>query len=187
MKSAYILHGCCDEEEYFSDEYPSPSNFHWLPWLQKQFLKKGYFCQTPEMPQPYIGKYPEWKRVFDIFPVDKETSLIAHSCSCGFFLRWLSDTRQEIDKLVLVAPWLDPAHTRGDFLKFILDPQLAQRVNEMHIFYSEDEFVEGVKETVDLILKTYPIAKLHTFEEMGHFCLGDMGTTEFPELLKLFD
>ena len=95
MKRAYILHGCCDEEEYFSDEYPSPSNAHWLPWLQKNLLQKGYDCQTPEMPKPYAGIYKEWKAQFELYPVDENTSLIGHSCGCGFFLRWLSEYRHK--------------------------------------------------------------------------------------------
>lgn len=37
-KSAIILHGMPSKEEYFSPAYASPSNSHWLPWLQKNLL-----------------------------------------------------------------------------------------------------------------------------------------------------
>lgn len=184
MKKAYILHGCCDEEEYFSDEYPSPSNFHWIPWLQKQLLKQGYFCQTPEMPFDTQDRYSAWKNTLELFPIDNDTSLIGHSCGAGFLLKWLSQNQVQIDTLALVAPWLDPKKQYGDFLSCTLPTDLAKRVNKIHIFYSSDEFVSGVKGSVDLITSTYPNTQLHNFDNMGHFCLGDMGTDQFPELLS---
>lgn len=187
MKKAYILHGCCDEEEYFSQQYPSPSNFHYLPWLQKQLLMKGFFCQTPEMPMPFKPDYKAWKTTLDIFPMDTHTSLVGHSCGGGFLLRWLSENDYCIDKLILIAPWLDPHKACGDFLNNNLESNLSDRVSEFHVFYSEDEPVDGVKETVDFVLKNYPTAKLHSFTDKGHFCLDDMGTVEFPELLDLFN
>ncbi len=186
MKNVYILHGCCDKEEYFSDQYPSPSNFHWIPWLQKQLLMKGYNCQTPEMPKPYGGVYKEWKNLFETYPIDTQTSLIGHSCGCGFFLRWLSETRTRINKLIMVAPWIDPERTRGAFLEFALNPTLPEHVDEMHIFYSSDDEVTGVHPTTKILMEHYPLTKLYSFNDKGHFCLEDMRTEKFPELLALF-
>ncbi len=185
MKNIYILHGCCDKDEYFSQKYPSPSNFHWFPWLQKQLLMAGHNCQTPELPAAYKPDYPLWKKVFSHFPIDSNTCLIAHSCGCGFLLRYLQDTNQTIDKLIMVAPWLDPYRTRAPFLDFTPAPELENQIKDIHILYSEDESVEGVKESVDVLLNTYKNAKLHTFKEHGHFCLDEMGTEAFPELLEV--
>ena len=187
MKKAYILHGCCDEEEFFSDVYPSPSNSHWLPWLQKQLLMQGYLCQTPEMPKPYAADYAAWKTLWETMPLDDETVLVAHSCGCGFLLRWLSENQQQAQKLVMVAPWLDPQRTCGDFLRCTLAKDLAERVKEIHVFYSADEPVTGVEETVQLVQNTYPTATLHQCDKMGHFCFEEMETVEFPELLKVVD
>lgn len=185
MKHAYILHGCCDEEEYFSQDYPSPSNFHWIPWLQKQLLMKGYNCQTPDLPKSYMPDYETWKKIFNHFPLNKETTLIGHSCGCGFFLRYLEDRAQPIEKLVLVAPWIDPYRTRKAFLDFTPSSSLENKINEIHIFYSEDEEVKGVKETVELLRNTYKNINFHIFKKHGHFCLEEMGTEEFPELLEV--
>jgi hypothetical protein len=185
MKNVYILHGCCDREEFADTSIPSGSNFHWIPWLQKQLIVRGYNCQTPEMPAPYAPDYHVWKGLFDIYPVDENTVLAGHSCGGGFLLRYLSENPKIMDKLVLVAPWLDPGRTRGDFLECKLDPALSERVREMHVFYSEDEPVDGVKETVDMVMDTYPSARLHKFTDHGHFCLDDMGTEKFPELLNV--
>lgn len=188
MKSrtkVYILHGCCDREEYHSDDYASPSNSHWIPWLQKELLMKGYDCQTPDMPTPYAPEYDEWLRVFENFAVDEKTILVGHSCGCGFFLKWLNKSGSCIDKLVLVAPWLDPDRYLGHFLQCRLKPGLMAQVQELHVLYSRDEPVGGVKETVDMVMDGYATAKLHKFERHGHFCREEMGTDQFPELLKI--
>lgn len=184
MKNAVILHGMCDREEYEGDGYPSPSNHHWLPWLQKQLLVRGYECQTPEMPTPYKPQYNEWKAVIDRFPLHEETVLIGHSGGAGFLLRWLSKHQQSVDKLILVAPWLDPDRYLGNFLNGSLAPDLLTRVNELHVFYSSDEPVSGVQETVELITDTYDAARIHNFTDRGHFTLNGMGTDKFPELLR---
>ncbi len=63
--SAIILHGICDEHEYFEMDFPSPSNAHWLPWLQQKFLRSNVLCQKLEMPTPYNPIYKEWKKSFE--------------------------------------------------------------------------------------------------------------------------
>lgn len=185
MKNAYILHGCCERDEYFSNAYPSPSNSHWIPWLQKQLLMKGYNCQTPDMPVPYAPVYEDWVAIFESLAIDENTTLVGHSCGCGFFLKWLNKSGARIDKLLMIAPWIDPERYLGNFLQCRLKPDLMDRINEIHVFYSEDEPVAGVKETVDMVMQGYPVAKLHKFTNHGHFCLSEMGTDQFPELLKV--
>jgi len=86
MKNAILLHGCCDREEYFSDQYPSLSNSHFFPWLQKQLLIKGIHTQTPEMPQSYEPDYSKWKKEFERYEINTETILLGHSCGAGFLL-----------------------------------------------------------------------------------------------------
>lgn len=185
MKNIYILHGCCDKEEYENTAIPSSSNFHWIPWLQKQLIVKGYNCQTPEMPVPYKANYHVWKKLIESYPVNPETELVAHSCGCGFFLRYLGENPQKIKKLILVAPWLDPHCEMGDFLKFNLNSDLSNIIEEIHVLYSNDEPTAGVKEAVELIRNTYSQTHYHEFENHGHFNLGAMGTDEFPELLTM--
>lgn len=186
MKNACIIHGCGSEEEFLNDDIPSPSNHHWIPWLQKQLLMRGYLCQTPEMPAPYQPDYEEWKKVMKGFLVNRETSLVAHSCGSGFLLRWLGENTKKIQRLVMVAPSLDLKRRRGEFMNFTLAPDLQDRIGEIHVFLSADEPVPGIRESVDAILKTYPKSRLHNFDKMGHFCRDSMGTEKFPELLDIF-
>ena len=107
MKNAIIIHGKPGKEEYYSDKYPSASNFQWLPWLQKQLLMRDIFAVTPEMPRPYEPEYKTWKREFERHEVTSETVLVGHSCGGGFLIRWLSEHPDvKTGKVFLVAPHL---------------------------------------------------------------------------------
>jgi len=187
MKNAIILHGTCDEEEYYSPEYPSASNFHWLPWLSKQLLIKDIHAVTPEMPHGYMPDYVLWKREFERFDITPDTILVGHSCGGGFLVRWLSENKkQQVGKVVLVAPWLDPNKTKGndnDFFDFVIDSELVSRTQGVTIFNSDTD-VEAVHTSVEKIVDTIPNIKLVEFQNKGHFCLSDLGGEAFPELLE---
>lgn len=43
----------------------------------------------------------------------------------------------------------------------------------------------SIIDTVDVLRKAYPEAKVHEFEGKGHFTENDLGSTEFPEPLDL--
>lgn len=112
MKNAIILHGKPDKEEYYSETAPSPSNAHWLPWLQKQLIIRDIKADTPEVPYPYELDYATWAREFERFDVTPETVLVGHSCGGGFIVRWLCEHADvHVGKVVLVAPWTDPTKT----------------------------------------------------------------------------
>jgi uncharacterized protein len=186
MKNAIIIHGTSDKDEYYSPEYPSASNFHWLPWLQKQLLIKDIHAVTPEMPNGYLPNYTVWKREFERFDITPDTILVGHSCGGGFLVRWLSEnTEREVGKVVLVAPWLDPNKTKGDdndFFNFSMDANLVARTKGVTIFNSDDD-MDAVHTSVKQIIETIPNIKLVDFHEKGHFCLSDLGSEAFPELL----
>jgi hypothetical protein len=187
MKNAIILHGTCDEEEYYSPEYPSASNFHWLPWLSKQLLIKDIHAVTPEMPHGYMPDYAVWKREFERFDITPETILVGHSCGGGFLVRWLSEnTDRQVGKVVLVAPWLDPNKTKGEdnnFFDFVIDPELVSRTQGVTVFNSDDD-MQAVQVSVKQIVDIITDVKLVEFQEKGHFCFSDLGGEAFPELLE---
>ena len=187
MKHLVILHGCCSKEEFFDETVPSLSNSHWLPWIQKKLITIGIPAQTPEMPQAYDPEYENWKRVFNRFTVDDESLLVGHSCGAGFLLRWLGETKKHLGKLILVAPWLDLNRKRGGFLDFEIDPSIESGVNELHILFSSDDKVAGVKESVEILRRAFAEAKVHDLGDKGHFTSQEMKTPAFPELLKLID
>lgn len=183
MKNSIIIHGSCGKDEYFSDKYPSLSNSHWVPWLQKQLLMNGIATQTPEMPEAYAPDYEKWSKELERFDINEESILIGHSCGGGFLLRWLSENKIKINKLILVAPWLDPRRGKTvSFFDFDIDIDLPERINEIHLFVSQDD-EKDILQSVDIIKSEIPILKYHEFSDSGHFTYSDMKTDRFPELL----
>lgn len=183
MKSAIILHGRPSKEEYFNSDGSSPSNSHWLPWLQQQLIINGVLTQTPEMPNAYLPVYEDWCKIFEQFKIDKDTILVGHSCGAGFLLRWLSENKISVGKVVLVAPWIDPTKKlQNDFFNFEIDKDLLHRVKEFCIFISKDD-EKSIIDSVEIITKNLPHVEVKWFEDKGHFTLGDMKTEKFPELL----
>jgi uncharacterized protein len=112
--------------------------------------------------------------------------LVGHSCGAGFFVRWLTEhTNVSVEKLVLVAPWLDPDQTLGTgFFEFEIDPRLISRVGEFHIFHSSDDPYADVQASVATLVRVFPTAIQHAYDAMGHFCREEMKTEAFPDLLK---
>lgn len=185
MQNAIILHGSTDEEEYFNDKYPSQSNLGWIPWLQKQLLIKGILTQTPELPEAYDPNYGKWKKEFERYDISKETILVGHSCGGGFLIRWLSENKVTVKKLVLVAPWLDPYRARPtDFFDFEIDKNMQERIGEIHLFVSEDD-ENDIQKSVEIIESNISGIIKKTFTDKGHFLLDEMGTEKFPELLEV--
>lgn len=135
MKTALILHGVCPEEEFFFSKRPSPSNAWWLPWLQQQFLRAGWQCQTPELPHPYRPSYAEWKETFEWFKPQKLSLLVGHGAGAGFAVKYMQEHRLRLEKLLLVAPWLDPEREFDDFLQTALHPAALNNIGEVHLIF----------------------------------------------------
>ncbi len=184
-KRAIILHGMPSEEEYRDYGHDSPSNAHWLPWLQRELCARGILAQTPELPASYDPNYGQWKVEFERQVVDENTILVGHSCGAGFLVRWLSESNQKVERLVLVAPWLDVERENGDLFDFLIDVELAEKTKKgVDILYSTNDGT-SIQATLALLKKKLPNVRYHKFIDHGHFCLGDMGTREFPELLDI--
>lgn len=185
IKNAIILHGRPGKQEYYSDKYPSASNSHWLPWLQKQPLMRDIPTQTPEVPNAYKRYYPTWCQEFERYDITPETILVGHSLGGGFMVRWLSEHKDvKVGKVVLVAPWLDPDNVDQDnFFDFTIDPDLASRTAGLTIFNSDNDAAD-ILSSVKTLQTVVKGIKLRDFHNYGHFTLGSMGTVEFPELVE---
>ncbi len=185
MNHVVLIHGMPDKEEYFSEEKPSSSNKHWFPWIQKKLAIHERLSQSLEMPHPYNPIYEDHCAVFEQMKISKETILVGHSCGGGFLLRYFSEHPElHPKKIILVAPWIDPEPkelTTG-FFDFTIDPTLTQRTN-LILFYSTDDDEVCVR-SAEMIREALPGATYHTFDNKGHFTLGDLGTEAFPELLE---
>ena len=189
MKTAIILHGMPSKEGYYNPDRESQSNEHWLPWLQRQLLLKDILAQAIELPKPYEPDYQSWSRVFEQFNIDEHTILVGHSCGAGFLVRWLSENKVNVDKVALVAPWINPdpeaePHIQDtSFFEFEIDEGLLSRTKGIIIFNSTDDY-KDVNLSVKIIRNAVRGIEYHEFNDRGHFTLGDTKTREFPELLE---
>jgi len=186
MKNVIIVHGKPGKKEYYSDEYPSSSNFAWIPWLQKQLIIKDIKADTPEMPYAYEPQYEIWKTEFERFDITPETILVGHSCGGGFLIRWLSENKDvKVGKVVLVSPWIDlEKENKYDFFRdFEIDSTFPSRTDGVVAFTSDNDF-ESCRKSVYFIQEMAPKMHIREFENMGHFIPMHMKTNEFPELLE---
>lgn len=185
MRTAITLHGMPSKEEYFDANVPSPSNHHWLPWVQRQLLLNGVLAQTPEMPVPYAPNYAQWASVFEQFRIDEETMLIGHSCGAGFLIRWLSEHPVRVGKVALVAPWIDPSRERARemFDDLRMDSGVAARTQGMRLFISSDDLQDKL-DTAAILEREIPGIQTNWFIDRGHFTIRGMKTQCFPELVE---
>lgn len=137
------------------------------------------------MPTPYEARYEEWASVIEQFHINEDTMLVGHSLGGGFLVRWLSENKTKVGRVVLVAPWLDPNKelTTG-FFDFSIDPELATRTKDATVFISDDDDQEELTSYATLKGSVTGI-NVKEFTGKGHFILQHMGTEEFPELRDL--
>jgi predicted alpha/beta hydrolase family esterase len=182
-----IIHGCPSNIEKAMDEKTRTYDKHWIPWTKNELSSKGIRTETPLMPEPWYPDYNKFKKEFEKYrdKVTEDTILIGHSCGCTFLVRWLGETKQKINKLILVAPWKIPdkndAHRKA-FYTYSIDESIKNRVDNIIIFTADDEANDG-KEGLKLYHNSLG-GKIIELKGHGHYTMGDMGTTEFPELIK---
>lgn len=127
MKNAIILHGQPSKEEYYNPQMPSPSNAHWIPWLQAQLLKNDIKAATPEVPFAFKPDWDLWAEEVERFEITLDTIIVGHSRGGDFWLRYLSENKDiRVGKVVLVAPSLGYLTENNNYFgKYEIDPDLA--------------------------------------------------------------
>lgn len=162
---------------------------HWIPWTREQLLKKEIPTEVPLMPEPWVPDYEKFKKEFEKYEVNENTILIGHSCGCAFLVRWLGETKKNIKKLILVAPWKivkqgEPEITKikEKYYNFPINETIPSRVDEIVMFTSDTERPAG-HESIDIYRKVLG-GRIISLPNRGHFILEDMRTVEFPELIE---
>lgn len=181
-----IVHGCPLDKEKAMTPKTRTYDKHWIPWTKKQLERKGIKTETPLMPEPWYPDYEKFKKEFEKSPVDEETVLIGTSGGGSFLVRWLSETKKKVKKLILVAPWKISAggdKIREKFYNYPINPEIKKNVKEIVIFTSDNEKPDGKKSAK--IFHDALGGKLIELKNHGHYLLKDMGTEEFPELIKV--
>ena len=179
-----IVHGCPQNPER-NLQLKARYYHHWIPWVKRELTKKGIKTDSPLMPYAWYPDYQKFKKKFEKYKVTKNTILIGHSCGCAFLVRWLGETKRRIKKLILVAPWKisdGEVKFRKLFYGYPVDKTIKERVEEVIMFTADNERKDG-KKSLDIFHKDLG-GKIIELKGRGHFCFEDMGTEEFPELLK---
>lgn len=137
------------------------------------------------MPEPWKPDYNKFKKEFEKYKVNNNSILIGHSCGCAFLVRWLGETKQRIDKLILVAPWKindEGDNYRRKFYEYSINKLIKSRVKKITYFTSDDEDNYG-KKSLNIFYKALG-GRIINLKKHGHYTLGDMGTEKFQELLE---
>ena len=185
-KKCIIIHGCPSDAEKSMNPKTRTYDKHWIPWVKKHLIVKGIKTEIPLMPLPWQPDYEKFKAEFEKYDVDENTILIGHSCGCAFLVRWLGETKRNIFKLILVAPWKIPDEDdkfREKFYIYPIDKAIKDRVDKIVMFTANDEENDG-KKSLKIFYKALG-GEIINLENHGHYCLKNMGTEEFPELLKV--
>jgi predicted alpha/beta hydrolase family esterase len=185
MKTVYIIHGCPPEEEKAMNAETRTYDKHWIPWLKRELISKGFNVETPMMPNPWTPSYENFKKEFEKYTITDNDIFVGHSCGCAFLVHWLGDTKQKIDKLILVAPWkiADGSEPfRKAFYGYSIDETIKDRTKEISMFTSNNEEEDG-KKSLEIFHKALG-GKITDLPNRGHYTFDDMGTEKFPELLE---
>ncbi|MFC1647194.1 alpha/beta hydrolase [Patescibacteria group bacterium] len=182
-----IIHGCPDDEEN-DRNIKSRYDHHWIPWVKKELISLGTPTQALLMPEPWKPVYEKFANQLEKCKITDKTILIGHSCGCAFLVRWLGITKTRIRQLILVAPW--KIAPKGDkyrkaFYRFPIDETIKDRVDNIIMFTSDKEEPAG-KKSLNMF-HTALGGKLVRLNGMGHYCIEDMGTEKFSELVDEID
>lgn len=187
-KTAILIAGRPDADEYYDAAVPTNSNNHWFPWLTKQLMINDILTVSVEVPKPWQPRYDVWKKEFERFDITPDTMLVGHSCGGGFLVRYLSENKAvHVGKVILVAPWINPENNpvsdTADFFDFEIDVDFPARTAGVTIFNSDDDQAT-IHTSVELIRAAAPNVKYREFHGYGHFCLENLKTEAFPELAE---
>jgi hypothetical protein len=92
----------------------------------------------------------------------------------------------KVGNLILVAPWMGfdfGVPFDKTFFDFEIDQDLSARTKSLKIISSTNDF-PAINDSVQLLLAKLQNITHIQLKNKGHFCIEDMGTEEFPELLE---
>ena len=151
-------------------------------------LGEAYEVFMPAMPNKQNAKYEEWRIWFErhLPHLRDGVILIGFSLGAMFLAKYLSENTVtfKIKALYLLAAAVgdDDDSDLADCGDFTLSlpalPVLSERVGQIFIFHSTDDFVVPYKEALKL-QAAIPGAKLVTFTDKNHFLVE-----ELPELIQ---
>lgn len=148
-----------------------------------QNLGEGYQVLAPRMPCKDNAHYEHWCIWFEkLLPfLDSEIILVGHSLGAVFLPKYLAThtLASHIKALVLISAPSANTPGLGDFALAEDIQPIADKVDQIHLFHSQDDPVVAYSAVLDYG-SAWPGAQIHSFTDRGHFNQND-----FPELVEL--
>jgi len=180
-----IVHGSNSTEK--ESKKGAPENLrHWKPWIKENLEKLGINTSNSLYPNDWLPDYESWKKVFEKNKITSNTILIGHSAGTAFILRWLTENKIKVNKVILIAPSIikyGKYNYLSNLKNFSYDSTLKKYFKELIIFYADNDDEDIIKSAKEVHNKLG--GKLILLKGKGHFTLDDMGTEKFPELLNV--
>jgi predicted alpha/beta hydrolase family esterase len=162
----------------------NPNNENnWMGWAKKELEEKDFEVICPIIPEVWKAGYSIWKKELDKLIIDQQTTLVGLSAGAGVLLKYLTDTKKSIKKLILLAPASYPhdENPEGHFPRPKISTSLKDQIKEkVVIFISDDEPYQNLREWAPEFQKELD-AKLIEVKNYGHFSFL---IKDFPELLE---
>jgi len=184
VSSIVFVHGAPRGPESMINLSKNSKAKYWMLSNKEELRKLGYEVYIPLVPTPWAPKYQEWKEEFEKCPIDESSIVVATSCGGSFVVRWLSETKRKIGKIILVAPAKQAADGKDErlealrkFYDYDIDPNIKNYVRGAVVITSNDE--ERHLRSADLFEKALN-AKRIRIEGKKHFI-----AEELPEIIGL--
>ncbi|OGM14083.1 hypothetical protein A3D84_03180 [Candidatus Woesebacteria bacterium RIFCSPHIGHO2_02_FULL_42_20] len=170
----------------------SPKN-DWFPWAKEELSKSGFDVIVPEMPETNHPKIGLWtnKLKMVVGKPKRDDIFVGHSVGCQAILRYLETISDNVDKVVLIAPWwyltLDKNEEQSDadpWLKADVDfDKVKSKANKFIAVFSDDDLYVPLQENGEFF-KEKINPEILVENKMGHFTESD-GVNKIPFLTKL--
>ena len=145
-----------------------------MGWTKRCLEEKAYLVACPIITDVWRAPYSDWKRALDPLGINENTILVGLSAGGAACVRWLSEIKVKIKKLILIAPGskytatdADPLPSKKEFYDFDIGPDLKGQIMDRVIILVSNDSPEILK-SVELYRKALD-AKVIELEERGHF------------------
>lgn len=176
----------------FHGSFGSPYE-NWFPWLHGVLAARGDTCFAPPFPTPVGQTFESWARIVDAYRdnglLNEESTLVTHSSSAVFAVKYLTSRQVGISKLITVS----------GFNQFFSGNEDFDRINS-EFFVTEQDLKatnKYCKKAVSFLSSTDPYlptgvlisfastigAETIDVPSAGHFNSA-AGFAEFPQILE---
>lgn len=169
-------------------QYENENKEHWRDGVVEKISEK-YDSLVPDMPARENSDYEAWRIWFERhleYVRDENPIFVGTSLGGTFFLKYLSENNfsKKLSQLHLVAPCVSDEEQELEKLgSFEFDITKINNIknicDDIHVWHSKDDTNVPFFNS-EMVLKNLPEAKLHVFEDKGHFQIES-----FPEIIEV--